>query len=125
MKKREGLSDSQCTGQRLRNRLKLAVIATAEREVQKHEMQISPHVMTALADLTFKYAEELAKDVELFAHHAGRKSVMVDDVLLAAHRNEDVVAKLRAFAQSLTKSREHQPEKKRKRAPTKEPDACA
>lgn len=28
-------------------------------------------------------AEELAKDVELFAHHAGRKSVMVDDVLLA------------------------------------------
>ncbi|CAM6028136.1 unnamed protein product [Sphagnum balticum] len=83
MKKREGLSDSQCTGQRLRNRLKLAVIATAEREVQKHEMQISPHVMTALADLTFKYAEELAKDVELFAHHAGRKSVMVDDVLLA------------------------------------------
>jgi centromere protein S len=93
--------------------------------VQKHEMQISPHVMTALADLTFKYAEELAKDVELFAHHAGRKSVMVDDVLLAAHRNEDVVAKLRAFARSLTRSREHQPEKKRKRAPTKEPDACA
>lgn len=46
-------------------------------------------------------------------------------VYISAHRNEDVVAKLRAFARNLTKSREHQPEKKRKRAPTKEPDACA
>jgi hypothetical protein len=46
-------------------------------------------------------------------------------VVISAHRNEDVVAKLRAFARSLTKSKEHQPEKKHKRAPNKEPDACA
>lgn len=101
---------------RLCERLQVATIATAERTAQKYGMGISTRVMSALQDLTFKSAERLAIDAELFAQHAGRKSVVVDDVLLVARRNEDVLASLRVVAQGFAKSKEKGPEKKRKKA---------
>ncbi|KAJ7296341.1 hypothetical protein O6H91_Y129800 [Diphasiastrum complanatum] len=83
--KEEGVQEEQLRNreQRLIDRLRLAVIATAEAEAQKQGLSVSPPVMTALADLTFNYTVQLAKDVEMFAQHAGRKSVNVDDVSLA------------------------------------------
>lgn len=101
---------------RLHDRLQVATIATAERAANKYGMEVSSRVMSALTDLTFKSAERLAIDAELFAQHAGRKSVVVDDVLLVARRNEDVLATLRLVAQGFAKSKEKGPEKKRKKA---------
>jgi len=107
---------------RLHERLQVATIATAERTAQKYGMEVSSRVMSALKDLTFKSAERLAIDAELFAQHAGRKSVVVDDVLLVARRNEDVLASLRLVAQGFAKSKEKGPEKKRKKAAADPPD---
>ncbi|KAG0567771.1 hypothetical protein M758_7G117500 [Ceratodon purpureus] len=107
---------------RLHDRLQVATIATAEKTAHKYGMEVSSRVMNALADLTFKAAERLAIDAELFAQHAGRKSVVVDDVLLVARRNEDVLASLRLVAQGFPKSKEKGPEKKRKKAVTDAPD---
>nr|GMD32490.1 protein MHF1 homolog [Ipomoea batatas] len=68
--------------------------------------------------------EQLAKDLELFSQHAGRKSVNMDDVILSTHRNEHLAASLRSFRDSL-KAKEPQSDRKRKKRPTKEDRAAA
>ncbi|PPR87834.1 hypothetical protein GOBAR_AA32854 [Gossypium barbadense] len=82
-------------------------------------MEISPPIVACIADLAFKYIGQLAKDLELFAHHAGRKSVTMTDVIVSAHRNEHLAASLRSYSDEL-KAKEPQSERKRKKVPRKE-----
>ena len=42
-------------------------------------------------------SENVAKDLESFAKHAGRTTVNTDDVLLLARRNEGLEAVLRGY----------------------------
>lgn len=118
----EDASDSELhhlRAQRLKDRLAISVIQIAELEAQKSNCAISTPVMTAVVDLTFKYAEQLARDLEMFSQHAGRKSINVDDVILAAHRNEDVALALRLVSQDLSKSKDQPQDRKRKKAVVK------
>ncbi|XXG47120.1 hypothetical protein AAC387_Pa02g1817 [Persea americana] len=81
----------------LRDRFRLSLISIAESE------------------------EQLAKDLQLFAQHADRKTVNMDDVILAAHRNEHVATLLRSFSNDL-KEKEPQGGRKRKKASKKKQD---
>ncbi|KAG0491214.1 hypothetical protein HPP92_008077 [Vanilla planifolia] len=81
----------------LMDRFRLSVIAISEAEAEKLGMEISKPVAMCIADLAFKFTELLAKDVELFAQHAGRKSVNMEDVILSAHRNEHLHGLLKSF----------------------------
>ncbi|KAG6477219.1 hypothetical protein ZIOFF_066471 [Zingiber officinale] len=63
--------------------------------------------------------EQLARDVELFAHHGGRKSVKMEDVILSAHRNEHLASLLRTYSQEL-KGKQLQNESKKKRSSKKD-----
>ncbi|KAF3786697.1 Centromere protein S [Nymphaea thermarum] len=103
----------------LRDRVRLAVIKIAESEAGKYGMEVSQPVVSCIADLAFKFTEQLAKDLELFMQHGGRKSVNMEDVIITAHRNEDLAATLRSFSKDL-KEQEPQAEKKRKKAAKKE-----
>uniref|UniRef100_A0A803LCE5 Centromere protein S n=2 Tax=Chenopodium quinoa TaxID=63459 RepID=A0A803LCE5_CHEQI len=85
-------------------------------------MQASESIVACISNLAFNYAEHLAKDLELFAHHAGRKLVNTEDVILAAHRNENLSLSLRTFCNDL-KAKEPQSERKRKKASRKEDKA--
>ncbi|XP_048500424.1 protein MHF1 homolog isoform X4 [Beta vulgaris subsp. vulgaris] len=69
--------------QLLRDRFRLSAISIAESEAKKNGMQVSEPIAACISDLAFKYAEHLAKDLQLFAHHAGRKMVNTEDVILA------------------------------------------
>ncbi|KAL3529067.1 hypothetical protein ACH5RR_008389 [Cinchona calisaya] len=64
-------------------------------------------------------AEQLAKDLELFAQHAGRKSVNMEDVILSAHRNSQLAASLRSVCNDL---KEPPLERKRRRNAKKDAD---
>ncbi|KAL2935607.1 Protein MHF1-like protein [Bienertia sinuspersici] len=110
----------------LRDRFRLSTISIAESEgpllffhPKKIGMQVSEPIVACISNLAFNYAEHLAKDLELFAHHAGRKLVNTEDVKLAAHRNENLSLSLRAFCNDL-KAKEPQSERKRKKASRKE-----
>ncbi|KAJ9567894.1 hypothetical protein OSB04_003860 [Centaurea solstitialis] len=103
----------------LRDRFRLSTIAIAESEAKQNNMEISQPVMVCISDLAFKYAEQLAEDLELFAHHASRKSVNMNDVILSAHRNKHLADTLRSFSYDL-KGKEPQSEKKRKKSSNKE-----
>ncbi|TVU14755.1 hypothetical protein EJB05_38248 [Eragrostis curvula] len=93
----------------LRDRLRLAVIKIANAEGRKAGMEVADPVVACVADLAFKSAEQLAKDVELFAQHAGRKSIKMEDVILT----------VRTFSQEL-KGKEPASERKRKKASKKD-----
>ncbi|KAK6924602.1 CENP-S/Mhf1 [Dillenia turbinata] len=67
----------------LRDRFRLSTISIAESQAKTFNMEISQPIISCISDLAFKYGEQLAKDLELFAQHAGRKSVNVEDVILA------------------------------------------
>ncbi|XP_031092922.1 protein MHF1 homolog [Ipomoea triloba] len=108
----------------LRDRFRLCTISIAEAEAKQNDMEISQPIMACISDLAFKYAEQLAKDLELFSQHAGRKSVNMDDVILSTHRNEHLAASLRSFRDTL-KAKEPQSDRKRKKRPTKEDRAAA
>ncbi|KAJ8539256.1 hypothetical protein K7X08_013508 [Anisodus acutangulus] len=79
----------------LRDRFRLSTITIAEAEAKQCGMEVSLPIITCISDLAFKFAEQLAKDLELFAQHAGRKSVNMEDVILSAHRNDHLASSLR------------------------------
>lgn len=108
----------------LRDRFRLSTVSIAESEAKKNGMQVSEPIVACISNLAFNYAEHLAKDLELFAHHAGRKLVNTEDVILAAHRNENLSQSLRTFCNNL-KAKEPQSERKRKKAPRKEDKATS
>ncbi|KAL9672743.1 hypothetical protein QQ045_028995 [Rhodiola kirilowii] len=103
----------------LRDRFRLSTIAIAEAEAKKNNMVIAAPVVACVSDLAFKYAEQLSKDLELFAHHAGRKTVNMNDVILCAHRNENLSAMLKSFKNEM-KAKEPQSERKSKKARRKD-----
>ncbi|KAI4336394.1 hypothetical protein L6164_014927 [Bauhinia variegata] len=106
----------------LRDRFRLSAIHIAEAEAKRNGMEVSEVVIACIADLAFKYTEQLAKDLELFTQHANRKSVNMEDVILSAHRNEHLCNLLRAFSNDL-KAKDPQSERKRKKAAKKEDSA--
>ncbi|MQL96574.1 hypothetical protein Taro_029256 [Colocasia esculenta] len=103
----------------LRDHFRLSAISIAEAEAKKQGMGISQPVVACIADLAFKFSEQLAKDLELFAQHAGRKSVTMEDVVLSAHRNEHLASLLKSFSHEL-RIKEPQNERKRKKTSKKE-----
>ncbi|KAL6996837.1 MHF histone-fold complex component [Sarracenia purpurea var. burkii] len=107
----------------LRDRFRLSTISIAESEAKRNNLEISQPIMACISDLAFKYAEQLAKDLELFAQHAGRKTVNMEDVILSAHRNEHLATSLRSFGNDL-KAKEPQSERKRKKVSRKEDRAA-
>ncbi|XP_074561833.1 protein MHF1 homolog [Curcuma longa] len=103
----------------LKDRFRLSVISIATSEAKKVNMEVAEPVVACIADLAFKYTEQLARDVELFAHHASRKSVKMEDVILSAHRNEHLANLLRTYSQEL-KGKQLQTESKKKRSSKKD-----
>ncbi|KAM5571523.1 protein MHF1 [Rosa sericea] len=103
----------------LRDRFRLSTISIAEAEAKRRGMEISEPVVACISDLAFKFTEQLAKDLELFTQHAGRKSANMEDVILCAHRNEHLAALLRSYRDDL-KAKEPQSDRKRKKVSKKD-----
>ncbi|KAM0979204.1 hypothetical protein EV1_015001 [Malus domestica] len=118
MEREEDDSESEL----LIDRFRLSTIHIAEAEAKRNAMEISGPVMACIADLAFKYTEQLAKDLELFSQHGGRKTANMEDVILSAHRNEHLAALLRSFCNDL-KAKEPQSERNRKKSSKREDQA--
>ncbi|KAJ8772396.1 hypothetical protein K2173_027573 [Erythroxylum novogranatense] len=114
--------DDDSVSKLLQDRFRLSAISIAEAQAKSNGMEIPEPITACIVDLAYKYAEQVAKDLELFAQHAGRKSVNMEDVILCAHRNEHLAASLRSFCNDL-KAKEPQSERKRKKKSKKDDDA--
>ncbi|GAA5887658.1 hypothetical protein JCM6882_001486 [Rhodosporidiobolus microsporus] len=81
-----------------RQSLKSAVWYTVTKIAQEEELSLpfaaSEHFVASLAEVVFQQALSLGKDLERFSKHAGRTTINVDDVKLAARRNEPLYDQL-------------------------------
>eukprot|EP00897_Mesotaenium_endlicherianum_P007244 jgi/Mesen1/6548/ME000334S05888 len=111
----EEVDEDSSQKERLRERMSVAVINIMNNEAQKQGVTISPEVVSAFCHCTHAFAEQLARDLKLFAQHAKRSKVTVDDVLLAARRNESLHASLKATAKELTDEAEKASKKKKRK----------
>jgi histone H3/H4 len=58
---------------------------------------LSRDSMNFLADVVMKQMDLIALDLQHFAHHAGRKTISTEDVLLCARRQPAVISNLHEF----------------------------
>ncbi|XP_031382366.1 protein MHF1 homolog [Punica granatum] len=122
--KEGGGEEEESVREVLRDRLRLSSISIAQSQALRDGMEVSDPVLACIADLSFKYAEQLAINVEQFARHAGRKYVNMEDVILSAHRNEQLARSLRSFSNGI-KVKEPQSEKKRKKTSSRKEEKAA
>ncbi|ESO05526.1 hypothetical protein HELRODRAFT_77283, partial [Helobdella robusta] len=57
----------------------------------KADITINNKFVAALTETTVRYLECLGRDLELFARHAKRTQISVDDVLLTARKSQELV----------------------------------
>ena len=70
------------------------------------EPKLQPSATNCLTELLFNYtSRSLAMDLTAFSEHGKRKTVTVDDVLLAARKHKRTTAKLENFKQLLKKEK--------------------
>ncbi|KAH0603655.1 uncharacterized protein H6S33_007314 [Morchella sextelata] len=87
----------------LRDRLKSALWFTIGKIVDTEcvalHVNATPQFIAALTELVWAQLENVGRDLESFAKHAGRTTVNTDDVLLLARRNDGLEELLRGFVE--------------------------
>ncbi|KAJ7306363.1 hypothetical protein JRQ81_009707 [Phrynocephalus forsythii] len=82
----EALSDTE----RLRAAFHYTVACLCEDVAEDKERQFSKQAIAAISETTFRQCEIFAKDLELFARHAKRSTINVEDVKLLARRSNSL-----------------------------------
>ncbi|KAG8434806.1 hypothetical protein GDO86_012961 [Hymenochirus boettgeri] len=65
------------------------------------ETQFSKQAIAALSEITFKQCETFAKDLKVFARHAKRTSINMDDVKLLARRSRSLYAHMSKYSNKI------------------------
>lgn len=68
------------------------------------EITFTKQTIATIAEITFRQSQIIAKDLESFAHHAKRKRITTDDVMLCARRSPALLQHLEEFKQKLMSS---------------------
>ncbi|KAM6046657.1 centromere protein S isoform 1-T3 [Chlamydotis macqueenii] len=104
----------------LTQRLKAAVHYTVgclcQEVAEDKEVQFSKQTIAAISEITFRQCENFAKDLEMFARHAKRSTVTIEDVKLLARRSNSLLKYITQKSEELTSSNMEQKEKKKKKS---------
>uniref|UniRef100_A0A803TLQ4 Centromere protein S n=1 Tax=Anolis carolinensis TaxID=28377 RepID=A0A803TLQ4_ANOCA len=84
----EGLDSDET--QRLRAAVHYTVGCLCEEVSKDKETQFSKQAIACISEITFRQCEMFAKDLEMFARHAKRTTVNVEDVKLLARRSNSL-----------------------------------
>eukprot|EP00128_Syssomonas_multiformis_P007427 Colp12_sorted_trinity150504_noHs@16196 len=108
--------------QRLKAAVHYTVGKICEKKGDELGVTFSKPLMAVLAQVTFKQVEELALDLELFAKHAKRSTVQIEDVKLCARKSDSLSKHIAQYSEGLlaeSNDRKAVASKKRKVAATK------
>lgn len=84
---------------RLLGQLKGKLWYCIEKQLQvelPHGISFSPKFINALVELCFEQIVDIGGDLEAFARHAGRQTIVGDDVMLRLRKNPELKELLRA-----------------------------
>uniref|UniRef100_A0A8C5W9H8 Centromere protein S n=1 Tax=Leptobrachium leishanense TaxID=445787 RepID=A0A8C5W9H8_9ANUR len=79
------------------------------------EIQFSKQATAAVSEITFRQCETFAKDLEMFARHAKRSTISMDDVKLLARRSRSLHMHICKRSEEIASNNQEQREKKRKK----------
>ncbi|CEJ81102.1 Putative Apoptosis-inducing TAF9-like domain 1 family protein [[Torrubiella] hemipterigena] len=95
------MSTEEDTKERLKSALWYYVGKTVDEKCLTSNRNATPQFIGALTELVWAQIENVAIDLESFAHHARRETVTTDDVFLLARKNPDLQQLMRDFIAEL------------------------
>ncbi|NWW49192.1 CENPS protein, partial [Pedionomus torquatus] len=102
--------------QRLKAAVHYTVGCLCQDVAEDKEMQFSKQTIAAISEITFRQCETFAKDLEMFARHAKRSTVTIEDVKLLARRSTSLLKYITQKGEEITSSNMEQKEKKKKKS---------
>uniref|UniRef100_A0A7N4NVR6 Centromere protein S n=1 Tax=Sarcophilus harrisii TaxID=9305 RepID=A0A7N4NVR6_SARHA len=72
--------------------------------------------IAAISEVTFRQCEHFAKDLEMFARHAKRSTINMEDVKLLARRSSSLLNHITEKSEEITRANQEQKDKKKKKA---------
>ncbi|XP_025068044.1 centromere protein S, partial [Alligator sinensis] len=85
---------------------------------EDQDIQFSKQTIAAISEITFRQCEIFAKDLEMFARHAKRSTINLDDVKLLARRSSSLEKYISQKAEELVLNNLEQKERKKKKSGT-------
>ncbi|NXH16432.1 CENPS protein, partial [Bucco capensis] len=102
--------------QRLKAAVHYTVGCLCQDVADDKDMQFSKQTIAAISEITFRQCENFAKDLEMFARHAKRSTVTIEDVKLLARRSSSLLNYITQKSEELALSNMEQKEKKKKKS---------
>ncbi|KAI9893369.1 MAG: hypothetical protein M1814_006665 [Vezdaea aestivalis] len=90
---------------RLKSALWFSVGQIVDEQSLDLNVNATPQFIGALTEMVWAQIENVSKDLESFAKHAGRKTVTTDDVMLLARRNDGLADVLGDFVEQRAKGK--------------------
>ncbi|CAD5119174.1 DgyrCDS7812 [Dimorphilus gyrociliatus] len=72
---------------RLKAAIHFAVGSTCQEVADRQQISFQKKVLAVMTEAAWKYSEMMARDLELFAQHAKRNTVSVEDVKMIARKS--------------------------------------
>uniref|UniRef100_A0A7M4E9D8 Centromere protein S n=1 Tax=Crocodylus porosus TaxID=8502 RepID=A0A7M4E9D8_CROPO len=104
--------------QRLKAAVHYNVGCLCQEVAEDKDIQFSKQTIAAISEITFRQCEIFAKDLEMFARHAKRSTINLDDVKLLARRSRSLEKYITQKAEELVLNNLEQKERKKKKSGT-------
>ncbi|KAE8591782.1 hypothetical protein XENTR_v10018569 [Xenopus tropicalis] len=102
--------------QRLKAAVHYIVGSLCQEVADDKEVHFSKQAIAAISEITFRQCESFAKDLEVFARHAKRTTINMDDVKLLARRSRSLYAHISKCSDEIAANSLEQKEKKKKKS---------
>jgi hypothetical protein len=97
--------------ERLKSSLWYSIGQFVDEESLQQNFTTTPQFIGALTEMVYTQIEHTSRDLEMFAKHAGRKTINPDDVMLLSRRNEGLETLLKQALDDIRANEERSGEK--------------
>ncbi|XP_063799927.1 centromere protein S [Pseudophryne corroboree] len=80
------------------------------------EITFSKQSIAAISEITFRQCETFAKDLEMFARHAKRATITMEDVKLLSRRSRSLHEHITSYSDEIASSNQEQKVKRKKKS---------
>ncbi|XP_053547463.1 centromere protein S [Bombina bombina] len=102
--------------QRLKAAVHYTVGCLCQEVADDKNIQFSKQAVAAISEITFRQSEIFAKDLEMFARHAKRTTINMEDVKLLARRSRSLLTHITKCSEEIASNNQELKEKKKKKS---------
>ncbi|KAM4652850.1 centromere protein S [Discoglossus pictus] len=99
--------------QRLKAAVHYTVGCLCQEVAGDEDIQFSKQAVAAISEITFRQSEIFAKDLEMFARHAKRTTINMEDVKLLARRSRSLQVHIAKCSEEIASINQEQKRKKK------------